>query len=148
MSAAMPWLVVMLMVGINALYVATEFALVAAPRSKIAARARAGSLRAAELMDLLQDGVALDRAIAACQVGITLASLLVGAVGQATIGVSLASMLTDAGLAPEVAISAAAISVLVVLTVLQVVLGELVHKSQKFQDLMPSLWHEGSDIDQ
>ena len=133
MSAAMPWLVVMLMVGINALYVATEFALVAAPRSKIAARARAGSLRAAELMDLLHDGVALDRAIAACQVGITLASLLVGAFGQATIGVSLASMLTDAGLAPEVAISAAAITVLVVLTVLQVVLGELVPKSLALQ---------------
>jgi CBS domain containing-hemolysin-like protein len=129
----MPWLVVMLMVSINALYVATEFALVAAPRSKIAARARAGSLRAAELMDLLHDGVALDRAIAACQVGITLASLLVGAFGQATIGVSLASMLTDAGLAPEVAISAAAITVLVVLTVLQVVLGELVPKSLALQ---------------
>ena len=45
----LPWLVVVALVSVNALYVATEFALVAAPRSQIAARARAGGLRATEL---------------------------------------------------------------------------------------------------
>lgn len=135
------WLVVIAMVGANALYVAAEFALVAVPRRLVAQRARDGSTRAQELKALLDDGVARDRAVAACQVGITLSSLLVGAWGQATLGVALAGFLQGQGLDAASAISAAAVAVLIGLTVAQVVLGELLPKSIALQfPLETALW--------
>ena len=135
------WLVVIAMVGANALYVAAEFALVAVPRRLVAERARGGSSRARELKALLDDGVARDRAVAACQVGITLSSLLVGAFGQATLGVALAGFLQGQGLDAATAISASAVAVLIGLTVVQVVLGELLPKSIALQfPLETALW--------
>jgi CBS domain containing-hemolysin-like protein len=135
------WLVVIAMVGANALYVAAEFAFVAVPRRLVAQRARGGSSRARELKALLDDGVARDRAVAACQVGITLSSLLVGAFGQATLGVALAGFLQGHGLDAATAISASALAVLIGLTVVQVVLGELLPKSIALQfPLETALW--------
>lgn len=135
------WLVVIAMVGANALYVAAEFALVAVPRRLVAQKARGGSSRARELKALLDDGAAKDRAVAACQVGITLSSLLVGAWGQATLGVALAALLERQGLDAASALSAAALTVLVGLTIAQVVVGELLPKSIALQfPLETALW--------
>lgn len=135
------WLVVIAMVAANALYVAAEFAFVAVPRRLVAQKARDGSSRARELKALLDDGVAKDRAVAACQVGITLSSLLVGAWGQATIGVALAGILRGQGLDEATAVSASAVAVLIGLTIAQVVLGELLPKSIALQfPLETALW--------
>ncbi|MCB9599752.1 MAG: HlyC/CorC family transporter [Sandaracinus sp.] len=118
------------LVAINALYVAAEFASVSVPRSKIAQAAKDGSSRAAGLRVVLDDAVALDRYIAACQIGITLSSLLVGAYGQATLGPALAELLeTHLGLESVAAVSTSAVVVILLLTALQVVLGELVPKN-------------------
>ncbi len=129
-----PALVIALLVSVNALYVAAEFASVAVRRGVIQRLAREGNARAAGLLAVLEDGVRLDRYIAACQIGITLSSLVVGAYGQATLGVQLASRLERwLGLEALAAESTAALVVLVALTVLQVVLGELVPKSLALQ---------------
>jgi putative hemolysin len=128
------WLVIALLVAINALYVAAEFAAVAVEKSAVAALASKGDRRAAGLLAVLEDGAQLDRYIAACQIGITLSSLVVGAYGQATIARALGPWLERAfGLGAGAAASTAFVVVLLALTTLQVVLGELVPKSLALQ---------------
>jgi len=124
------FLIVALLVLVNALYVAAEFGAVSARRSRIQELAAGGNRLAGLLVPVLRDGAALDRYVATCQIGITLSSLVLGAYGQATLAVALAPVLSDLGrLQPLVAKSTAAVAVLIALTVFQVVLGELVPKS-------------------
>ena len=76
----------------------------------------------------------LDRYIAACQIGITLSSLVLGAYAQATIAVWLTPLFASlGGLQPLAAQSTSAAVVLLVLTVAQVVFAELVPKSLALQ---------------
>jgi CBS domain containing-hemolysin-like protein len=83
---------------------------------------------------VLSDGHTLDQYIAACQIGITLSSLILGAYGQATLTPALGPLLTDAfGLDALAALSTAAVIVLVGLTFGQMILGELMPKSLALQ---------------
>lgn len=138
----LPWLVIFALIVVNALYVAAEFAFVAVERSQIAERAKEGNRRAAGVLSLLENGAELDRYIAACQIGITLSSLVAGAYGQATIAIELGPVLEAAfGLNATGARSAAFIIVLLVLTTLQVVFGELIPKSIALQfPIRTALW--------
>lgn len=125
-----PWFILALLVAINALYVAAEFAAVAAARPEILSLAKQGNARAETLFKVLDDGAALDRYISACQIGITLSSLLAGAYAQATLGQDFGPWLQHTfQLAPDVASQASAVTILVLLTAAQVVLGELIPKS-------------------
>lgn len=129
-----PWVVILLLVAINALYVAAEFSAVAVPKSQIAVLARNGNRRALGLSSVLENGAQLDRYIAACQIGITLSSLGAGAYGQAEITPDLAPWLVrHFALSEAVGQSSAFVIVLLTLTTLQVVLGELVPKSLALQ---------------
>lgn len=128
------WLVIVFLISVNALYVAAEFAAVAARRSRVRQLAEDGNALAASLLPILQDARKLDRYIAACQIGITLSSLVLGAYGQATLAVYLVPLLQGlGGLQEVVAQSTASLVVLVGLTATQVVLGELVPKSLALQ---------------
>ncbi len=130
----LPWIILAALLAVNALYVAAEFAAVAVQRSKLTRLAQSGSTRAAGLLEILEDGPKLDRYIAACQVGITLSSLLAGAYAQATITPDLVPHFASAfRLETLAAETSAAVTVLVTLTVLQVVLSELVPKSLALQ---------------
>ena len=127
--------VVAFLILVNALYVAAEFAAVGVRRSRIQTLANGGNRLAALLLPIVTHSAALDRYVATCQIGITLSSLGLGAYGQATLAVALAPRLEAwAGLQPLVADSTAALAVLVVLTGLQVVVGELVPKSVALQN--------------
>jgi len=127
-------LVVLLLLLINALYVAAEFGAVSVRRSRIQQEANQGSRLARLLLPVLQDGRRLDTYIAACQIGITISSLVLGAYGQARLAPVLAPVFGAWGGMQEVgAHSTAAIVVLVSLTVLQMVVGELVPKSLALQ---------------
>ena len=76
----------------------------------------------------------LDRYIAACQFGITISSLILGAYGQVELSAYLLPLFERfGGMDSVMANSVAAIVVLVVLTVLQVILGELMPKSLALQ---------------
>jgi putative hemolysin len=122
------------LIAANALYVAAEFAAVSVRRSRVHELARAGSAPARLLLPILQNATALDRYVAACQIGITLSSLVLGAYAQATIAVSLVPLFAAWGeLQVRAAEALAATLVLVVLTGLQVVFGELVPKSLALQ---------------
>jgi len=119
---------------VNALYVAAEFAAVSVRHSQIRQLAQDGNALARRLLPILQDTHKLDRYIACCQIGITLSSLVLGAYGQATIARDFAALFQNvAGMAEAAAASSAAIAVLILLTILQVVFGELVPKSLALQ---------------
>ena len=125
-----PWLVIAFLTVLNALYVAAEFSAVAVRRSEIDQLARDGSKTASGLLEILEDGPSLDRYIAACQIGITLSGLISGAYAQATISLDLAPRLAMSFELSEIAShSAAALLVLIGLTTLQVVFGELIPKT-------------------
>jgi len=129
-----PWFVIILLTAGNAVYVAAEFAAVAVKRDQLAPFARAGDRRALALIETLRDGAALDRYIAACQIGITLTSLVAGAYAQATLAADFAGLLhRNFGLDDAAAFGTAAGIVLLLLSSLQVVFGELVPKSIALQ---------------
>ncbi|GAA5448084.1 UPF0053 protein Rv1842c [Deinococcus depolymerans] len=124
MNAALPLLVILLMVAVNALYVAAEFAAVGARRSRVQESAEGGNRAAVTLLGILRDPQRLDTYVAACQVGITLSSLVAGAYGQS----QLTPLLTPS-LGPVGGEVAATVVVLILVTALQVVLGELLPKT-------------------
>jgi CBS domain containing-hemolysin-like protein len=127
-------LVIAVLVSINTLYVAAEFSAVSVRRSRLEELARNGHRAARLLTTVIRDPASLDRYVAACQIGITLSSLVLGAYGQATVAAPVAPWLSGAtGLDAATAESVSVVGVLIALTVLQVILGELVPKSIALQ---------------
>jgi magnesium and cobalt exporter, CNNM family len=127
--------VIVLLILLTALYVAAEFAAVGARRSRLRRLAEDGHGLACRILPVVEDPRQLDRYIAVSQVGITLSSLILGAYGQAVVAPHLAPHLEWlAGLDPESSQSTAAAVVLLSLTALAMILGELVPKSLALQD--------------
>jgi CBS domain containing-hemolysin-like protein len=132
--SAFAWTVIVLLTVVLALYVAAEFAAVSVRHGQVRTLARNGNGIARRLLPTLEDPQRLDGYIATCQVGITLSTLVTGAFAQATLTPDVAAFLQRAaGMQPVAAYSAAAAAVLVVLTTLQMVFGELVPKSLALQ---------------
>lgn len=134
----MAWLVVFLslalLVLINAFYVAAEFSTVSARRSKITQLASEGNSLANILLPIVRKPQNLDTYIAACQIGITASSLVVGFYGQSQLTPVFAPYLIQyLNLSPEAAQTITASGVLIFLTGIQVLLGELVPKSVAIQ---------------
>ena len=144
--------VVVGLILVNAVYVAAEFAAVSVRRSRIQQLAADGNPLAAWLLPILDTPGSLDRYIAACQIGITLSSLVLGAYAQATIAVWLRPYFESlAGMQTIAAQSTSAVVVLLILTIGQVIFGELIPKSLALQyptpaalytllAMVPSLW--------
>src|SRR6476659_5321873 len=127
--------IIAFLILLTALYVAAEFAAVGARRGRLRRLAEDGNTLAKRLLPVLESPQELDRYIAASQVGITLSSLILGAYGQSRIAIRLVPFFESvAGLDPETALSTAAAVMLLVLTILAVILGELVPKSLALQD--------------
>lgn len=122
MSVAVTILIISIMVAFNALYVAAEFATVGSRRSRVQ-EAAGTSESARKLLKILRDSKALDNYVAACQIGITLSSIAAGAYGQAQLTPLLEPYLGAAGRTAAIAI------VLVAITGVQVILGELLPKT-------------------
>ena len=72
-------LAVVALVAVNGFFVATEFSLVSVRRSRIESLVAEGNTRARPVLDALRD---LDGFIAATQLGITIASIGLGWVGE------------------------------------------------------------------
>ncbi len=119
---------VLALVLANAFFVAAEFALVGARRTRLETAARDGSRRAAIVLRAIDS---IDRYISATQLGITLASLGLGWIGEP----ALAGMLESAfaflpGPLDVVASHTVAVAVaFAIIPVLQIVLGELMPKA-------------------
>ncbi len=122
------------------LYVAAEFAIGSAHRTKIHQLATQDDALARILLPILEDNQRLDRYVAACQIGITLSTLVLGAFAQTVIAGWLAgplSQLLNGALDPAAAArlghALAVILVLLFIGGLQVILGELFPKSVALQ---------------
>src|SRR6476660_314666 len=119
---------VIVLVLANAFFVAAEFALVGARRTRLDEMARAGDGKARLARRAVQS---LDRYISATQLGITLASLGLGWIGEP----ALSSLIQGAflwlpGAAATIATHAtASIIAFIIITILHIILGELVPKA-------------------
>ena len=119
----------LLLVLANGFFVAAEFAFVSARRSRLQQMADAGDRRARLAQGVLSD---LDRTIAGTQLGITLASLALGWIGEPAVATLIDGALRRFGIeagAGVVHSTAAVITGFVVITYLHMVLGELIPKS-------------------
>ena len=119
MIIAVKLFTVLLLVAANGFFVAAEFALVGVRSSRIETLAASGSSAAKRLMGLLQN---LNAYLSACQLGITLASLALGWIGEPAIARLLDGPLSGLSETLRHAISfAIAFSII---TSLHIVLGE------------------------
>ena len=117
--------VVLLLVVLNGIFSMSELAVVSSKRTKLQSRAERGDKGAAEALKLSNDP---NRFLSAVQVGITLIGILAGAYGQATVAGELDKLINPI---PWLARYSEAIStgiVVVVLTYLSLIIGELVPK--------------------
>ncbi len=122
--------VIVVLLLANAFYVAAEFATLSARRARLAQMAEDGNRLAQLILPIVENPDRLDTYIAACQLGITLSSLILGFYAQAALSPVVAPWLQQlGGLAPLAATSLAATVVLLVLTGTQVIVGELVPKN-------------------
>ncbi|MGH2541814.1 MAG: hemolysin family protein [Ardenticatenaceae bacterium] len=131
--------IVAFLVGVTTFYVAGEFGLVTARKTRILQSAQDGNRVAQMLLPVLEDPEKLDNYIAASQVGITISSIALGIYGENALAPLLKPWLVGLPtqsaplLANLLAGGAAATIVLLFLTTLHVVLGELVPKSLAIQ---------------
>ena len=121
-------LAVLLLVGANAFFVAAEFALVKARRSRVRELVRRGDRLARQVQSALDD---LDRSISGTQLGITLASLGLGWIGEPAVARTLEAGLASLGVGlSSVALHTIAIVIaFALITYLHIVLGELTPKT-------------------
>lgn len=132
-------LVAAVLILATALYVAAEFAAVSVRRSRLRSLADEGNRLAHWLVPIIESPAELDRYIAVSQIGITLTSLILGAYAQATFAAALSPIFQKLGGLQEVAAqSVAAGVVLFLLTMLQVLVGELIPKTLALQYPTPT----------
>jgi magnesium and cobalt exporter, CNNM family len=116
---------VMLLVAANGFFVAAEFSLVSVRRSRVVSLAESGDARAATLLGLLDN---LNSYISATQLGITMASLGLGWIGEPALShlleAPLHGLVSDA-----VRHTIAFTGAFTIITFLHIVLGELAPKT-------------------
>jgi CBS domain containing-hemolysin-like protein len=114
----------------NGFFVAAEFALVKVRPTSLEARAALGDKNAVRGLEAIAN---LDSYLGATQLGITLASLALGWLGEPALSVLIEPVLTGVGL-PESAVRPIALSVaFAIITLLHIVIGELAPKSVAIQ---------------
>ncbi|MEL6937378.1 MAG: CNNM domain-containing protein, partial [Cyanobacteria bacterium J06607_17] len=120
-------LVIAALIILNAFFVAAEFSIVSVRRSRINQLAAVGDVQAQTVQSLQQS---IDRLLPTTQIGITMASLALGWIGEDTLALLLRQWFRQLSI-PVTALSHA-IALMVAfwtLAYLQIVLGELVPKS-------------------
>lgn len=116
---------VLFLILANAFFVAGEFAIVAVERSTVERRAREGDRRAARILNSLRH---LSFELSGAQLGITVTSLILGFIAEPTIA-SLISPVVGDVVGEESALAVSIVIALILVTMSQMVLGELVPKN-------------------
>lgn len=140
---------VILLVLANGFFVAAEFSLVSVRRTRIAELAAHGDTSAKAVQEAISNP---DRVIAATQLGITLASLGLGWIGEPALASLIYPIvaLFPLDVQTEVSHTISAVTAFAIITILHVVVGELAPKSIALQSpertalfvARPTLWTE------
>ncbi len=129
-----------LLVLLNALFVAAEFALVAVRSTRVEEMVRQGTSGALAVQEAVNH---LDRSIAATQLGITLASIALGWIGEPALAVVIhpAFFFVEEAWKPAAVHTIASALAFVLITFMHVVFGELIPKTVALQRPdVTSLW--------
>ncbi|AZN42245.1 hemolysin family protein [Paenibacillus albus] len=131
-------LLIVVLVFLNGFFVAAEFAMVKVRSSRIDTLVLDGNRRARFASQLTSN---LDAYLSACQLGITLASLGLGWVGEPAIGHVIEPLLKSLHLG-EVAVSTVSfVLAFSIITIMHIVLGELAPKTYAIRKAEPvTLW--------
>jgi CBS domain containing-hemolysin-like protein len=133
-DSLIPILIIGVLLVLNALFVAAEFAIVGAPRAAIERRAAAGQRVARTVQQTLEDPRRQDRFIATAQLGITIASLGLGMYGEHVLAEWLAQAFDVLGASRFIAAhTVASVTAVALLTYFHIVLGEMIPKSLALQ---------------
>ena len=142
MAFIVPIGIIVLLLLLNALFVAAEFALIGVPRATVERMGAAGHNAARMLAGVLRTPRLQDQYIAAAQLGITAASLGLGMYGEHVVAEWIAGWLHGFGPAGAIAEhTIASVIAIVVLTYFHIVIGEMIPKTLALQySARTSLW--------
>lgn len=118
-------LVIIGLILLNGLFSMSEAALISVRRTRLEQECRNGNRAAKAALEIADDP---DRFLSTIQIGITLIGILTGLYSGATISSRLAVILAGWGMPPHYAHSVAQVAIVVVVTYLSIVVGELVPK--------------------
>jgi CBS domain containing-hemolysin-like protein len=134
MDKVLPIVIITVLILLNALFVAAEFAIVGAPRASIERRAAEGDAAARMVSNILKDPRRQDRYIATAQLGITVASLGLGMYGEHVLAEWIGHWLVGLGpLRTAGAHTLASVLAVALLTYFHIVVGEMIPKSIALQ---------------
>ena len=119
-------LLTVLLLAVNAFFVASEFALISARRDRLEALAEQGKKSA---VTVIRAGENLSLMLAGAQLGITICSILLGRVGEPAVAHLLEKPFDAVGVPDAVLHSVSFVVALTIVVVLHVLLGEMVPKN-------------------
>lgn len=118
-------LIILILILLNGIFAMSEISLVSARKTSLQSEADKGDKKARKALELQENP---DRFLSSVQVGITLIGLLTGMFSGNKIASIFADVLTDAGLESALASGLAQTIIIIIVTFLSIVLGELVPK--------------------
>jgi putative hemolysin len=126
--APIPWLdvgIILLLIALNGVLAMSELAIVSSRRPRLKAMERSGRRSATAALALAADP---GRFLSAVQIGITLIGILAGAYSGASLGGPVGQRIALLGFAPDVSARIGFTIVIVLVTYVSLVIGELVPK--------------------
>jgi CBS domain containing-hemolysin-like protein len=119
-------LLAILLIGTNAFFVGAEFSLISARRDRLEALAEQGKQRA---VTVLRASEQLASMLAGSQLGVTVASLLLGRIGESAVASMLQSAFGLTAMPPTLLHTLSFVLALAVVVTMHVLLGEMVPKN-------------------
>jgi CBS domain containing-hemolysin-like protein len=126
MDDAVGVVLAILLIGANAFFVGAEFSLISARRDRLEALAEQGKARA---VTVIRAGEQLSSMLAGAQLGVTVASLLLGRIGESAVADLLRSAFGLTDMHPALLRTLSFAIALAVVVTLHVLLGEMVPKN-------------------
>jgi CBS domain containing-hemolysin-like protein len=126
MHDAVGVLLAFVLIAANAFFVGAEFSLISARRDRLEALAEQGR---ASAVTVIRAGEQLSSMLAGSQLGVTVASILLGRIGEASVADLLRTALGLTNLHPAVVHTLSFVIALAVVVLLHVLLGEMVPKN-------------------
>ncbi len=118
-------LIIVGLILLNGLFSMSEAALISVRKPRLEQESRRGNKAAKTALEIADDP---DRFLSTIQIGITLIGILTGLYSGATISATFTDILADWGVSPRYARPVAQTSIVVIVTYLSIVVGELVPK--------------------